>query len=299
MANINRAQAERYQDMTASEGWAGEGGTEAVGTRAGEGAGIMDLLGQSLPQGAAPNTGRSGRLAKEIVSGVRLGGPVTGEVLPAYASYSSWLRLLDALAESLPSLIDEHYLASLGLSESSIKPLRSTLRFFELITREGRVTRRLEGLVEALGKGGAARMEALKETVHYSYSHLFSSGFELKSATMEQLRLYFGAMGARGQIQQKCSTFFLNLARDAGLELPHHLMPPAPLGLGRRGPSAAGPTIEERREWTQTFSSELGLLLGIFPKLDVDWPEEKKQLWFKDFMRMMRIAETGEEPSTN
>ncbi len=299
MAKMNRAQAERYQDMTASEGWAGEGGTEAVGTRAGEGAGIMDLLGQPLPAGAAPNTGRSGRLAKAVEGGVRVGGPVTGEVLPAYASYSSWLRLLDALAESLPSLIDEHYLASLGLSESSIKPLRSTLRFLELINRDGRPTNRLEGLVEALSQGGTARIEALKGTVHHSYSHLFSSGFELKSATMEQLRLYFGAMGARGQIQQKCSTFFLNLARDAGLDLPHHLMPPAPLAVGRRGPAAVGPTMEERRQWTQTFSSELGLLLGIFPKFEIDWPEEKKQLWFKDFMRMMRIAETGEEPRTN
>ncbi|HLC29637.1 MAG TPA: DUF5343 domain-containing protein [Dehalococcoidia bacterium] len=232
---------------------------------------------------------------------------LAGDLLPPYASYSSWVRLLDALVGSLPPVVDESYLASLDLSESSIKPLRSTLRFLGLVARDSRPTERLERLVEALRKGGTAKFEALREMVHDSYRQLFSEQFDLKSAGTEQLRLYFGTMGARGQIQQKCSSFFLNLARDAGLELPPQLISRAPMALGRHR-AAFAPTgaIEpqlstlrsERRKSVYAICREPGLLSDIFPTFDIDWPEEKKQRWFRDFARLVKICEKeGETPA--
>lgn len=226
------------------------------------------------------------------------------DLLPPYASYSSWVRLLDALATSLPPVLDEAYLDSLGFSDSSIKPLRSALRFLGLVGRDDRPTEKLATLVEALHSGGNSRIEALRQVILQAYSPLFSPDFNLRSATTEQLRVYFGSLGAQGQIQQKCSSFFLNLARDAGLELPPQLISRAPMALGRnrayRGSSAAagqrpagqGPG---RRQWSSASAKEAGLLKEVFPTFDIDWPEEKKQRWFKDFARLIKIYEMDDE----
>lgn len=222
------------------------------------------------------------------------------ELLPPYASYSSWVKLLDSLAGSLPGGLDESYLVGLGFSESSIKPLRSALRFLRLVGRDDRPTDRLERLVEAIRNGGTEKAEALKEMIYQSYEYLFSSEFDLRSATTDQLRVYFGSMGARGQIQQKCSSFFLNLARDAGLDLPPQLVSRAPLALGRQRSSMAGSRNGDsatsdanglHRQTTFTSSRDLGLIRDVFPTFDIDWPEDKKQRWFKDFARLMRICE--------
>ncbi|MDO8689228.1 MAG: DUF5343 domain-containing protein [Dehalococcoidia bacterium] len=226
------------------------------------------------------------------------------DLLPPYASYSSWVRLLDTLSNSLPSVLDEAYLDSLGFSDSSIKPLRSALRFLGLVGRDDRPTARLESLVDALHVGGASRLEALRNMILQAYSPLFSPDFDLRTATTEQLRVYFGSLGAQGQIQQKCSSFFLNFARDAGLELPPQLISRAPLALGRNraGRSSLRTSRQrpagqeaERRQSTFPASRETSVLREIFPVFDVDWPEEKKQRWFKDFARLIKIYEMGGE----
>ncbi len=226
------------------------------------------------------------------------------DLLPPYASYSSWVRLLDALASSLPPALDEAYLDGLGFSDSSIKPLRSALRFLGLVGRDDRPTERLEKLVDALHAGGPVRIEALRQMILQAYGPLFSPEFDLRSATTEQLRVYFGALGAQGQIQQKCSSFFLNLARDAGLELPPQLISRAPMALGRSRPSAGASRPggqrsaaqgAERRKWSFSASREASLLRDVFPPFDIDWPEEKKQRWFKDFARLIKIYEMDGE----
>src|SRR3972149_11909112 len=87
------------------------------------------------------------------------------DLLPPYASYSSWVRLLDALTSALPPVLDEAYLDGLGFSDSSIKPLRSALRFLGLVGRDDRPTARLDSLVDALHAGGTARLEALQQMI--------------------------------------------------------------------------------------------------------------------------------------
>lgn len=236
---------------------------------------------------------------------VRMSDPDAGGVLPPYASYSSWVRLLDALASGLPAVVDEPYLASLNLSDSSIKPLRSALRFLGLVARDGRPTERLHRLVAALHDGGAPKAEALRDMVHRSYRPLFTGEFDLRSAATDQLRLYFGTMGARGQIQQKCNSFFLNLARDAGLELPPQLISRSPLALGRQGTTAPRfrlgefrppAQVAERVQSAFAYPREPGLFRDLFPSFDIDWPEEKKQRWFRDFARLVKICERDGEP---
>ncbi len=233
--------------------------------------------------------------------------PNTAELLPPYVSYSSWAKLLEALARSLPPTIDESYLASQGFSESNTRALRSALRFMDLLGTYDRPTERLERLVEALGAGGATRAEALKGIIVQAYRPLFTPDFNLKSATVAQLRLSFGTLGARGQIQQKCTSFFLNLARDAGLPLsPHLILRGRPAPSQRSAPSAEPRAAErqaplparEQRQWALASSGELGLLLGMFPKFDIDWPEEKKRRWFRDFAKLIRISEQENEAET-
>ncbi len=243
-------------------------------------------------------------MAAESHAGDSSAPPDAADRLPPYASYSSWVRLLDALSSSFPPLVDETYLSSLKFPESSIKPLRSALRFLGLVARGGRATERLKRLVQALHEGGAVRIGALREMVLQSYRPLFSDDFRLKSTTLDQLRLHFATAGARGQIQQKCSSFFLNLARDAGLELPPELISRAPLALGRYGATTARARAAELQLWQEvsegrqmpfTFSAEPGVLRDLFPRFDIDWPEKKKRRWFRDFARLVKIYEKGGE----
>ncbi|MDP2661588.1 MAG: DUF5343 domain-containing protein [Dehalococcoidia bacterium] len=223
------------------------------------------------------------------------------DLLPPYASYSSWVRLLDTLYSSLPPVLDEAYLDSLGFSASCIKPLRSALRFLGLVGRNDRPTARLMNLVDALHAGGMARLEALRQMILQAYGPLFSPDFDLRAATTGQLRVYFGRLGAQGQIQQKCSSFFLNSSRDAGLELPPQLISRAPLALGRN--RSGRPSLKTSRQRLATQDSErrqsafpapreASILRDVFPVFDVDWPEGKKQRWFEDFARLIRIYET-------
>ncbi len=271
---------------------------------------LIDLLVHRLPDSAERLAEGGDSVATNLEERVmpRMPDPDGGDLLPPYASYSSWVRLLDGLANTLPLAVDESYLASLNLSDSSIKPLRSALRFLGLVARDGRPTERLHRLVRALHEGGAAKTEALREMVHKSYTRLFSGEFDLRSAATDQLRLHFGTMGARGQIQQKCSSFFLNLARDAGLELPPQLVSRAPLALGRQAAtSPRSKTTEfrlssyapERRQSAFANARDPGLLRDLFPSFDIDWPEEKKQCWFRDFARLVKICERDGEPLTS
>src|SRR3989304_1290960 len=224
----------------------------------------------------------------------------TAQLLPPYASYSSWVKLLEAFSASMPPIIDEAYMSRLALSGSGIKALKSALRFLGLVGSNDRPTERLEHLVEALGDGQHSKSEVLREVMSQAYAPLFSPDFDLKSANGAQLRSYFATMGARGQIQQKCTSFFLNLAKDAGLQLsPHLISRPRPASGPRRTLTAELET-EERRPRPQAVeqrrqplapSREAGLLLGMFPRFDIDWPEDKKTRWFKDFAQLMRLFE--------
>lgn len=270
----------------------------------GEAPGILGLLVHRLPQSAK----RGGDLGNSVETGLEGGftgqRPKAGEVLPPYASYSSWVRLLEALARSLPSVLDESHLAGLNCASSSIKPLKSALRFFGLVGTANRPTDRLERLVQALRIGGTAKAKALRGMVCQSYHPLLSPDSGLKSATTAELRLYFGTMGARGQIQQKCCSFFLNLARDVGVELPAQLLSRAPVALRRHQIAAATsgksqprlrPLDRERKPPASGLTWGSGFLTDLFPRFDIDWPEEKKQRWFKDFATLVKIYEKNEE----
>lgn len=271
-----------------------------------EGRKIMGLLLRRLPDSAGQLAEGDDNVATAMDDWDVSGAPLGADLLPPYASYSSWVRLLDALVASVPGSLDEPYLASSGFSDSSIKPLRSALRFLGLVGRDDRPTDRLQKLVDSLRAGGDVRIEALRQMIMHAYGPLFSPEFDLRSATTEQLRAYFGGIGAQGQIQQKCSSFFLNLARDAGLELPSQLISRAPMALGRSRSARsskmagveAGSTGLDRRQWSSPASREASLLRDVFPSFDIDWPEDKKQRWFKDFARLIKIYETeGEQQS--
>ncbi len=281
-----------------------------INTSGDEGCGIMGRLPQPLLEVAGPRAEGEENVATSFGDQDQDMVRITHntELLPPYASYSSWVRLLDALAGSLPLTLDESYLDGLGFSDSSIKPLRSALRYLGLVGRDDRPTEKLDRLVEALHSGGAVRIDALKQMILQAYGPLFSPDFDLKSATTDQLRVFFGSLGAQGQIQQKCSSFFLNLARDAGLELPPQLISRAPMALGRTRASRASARLEmqrqasqgsDRRQWSFSSSREASLLRDVFPTFDIDWPEEKKQRWFKDFARLIKIYEMDGEQLAN
>jgi len=155
--------------------------------------------------------------------------------LPPYTSYATWQRLLEAFQHFLPDVVDSSYYQDLKLSGSSVKSLRLALRYLGLIDDNNVAQDRLKRLTRAReGEGGESKSAILREILRDAYTALFSPEDKLASATLGQLSSYFESIGAKGQMLQKCMTFFLSLAAEAELNLSPHLAGRSRLGIGRK-----------------------------------------------------------------
>ncbi len=175
--------------------------------------------------------------------------------LPPYASYSTWQKLLDAFGQFLPEQIDSSYYKGLKLSGSSLKSLRLALRYLGLIDDNDVPRDGLKRLIKAReGASGEKKSAVLREILQHAYPALFSPEDKLVSATLGQLSTYFDGLGAKGQMLQKCMTFFLSLATEAELDLSPHLAGRSRLGIGRK--SIVLKSRERSREHRETIARE-------------------------------------------
>ena len=94
------------------------------------------------------------------------------------------------------------------------------MRYLKLISDDGAPTDRLRGLV---GSDEADRPKRLQEITKAGYGFLFRDGFHLQTVTPNQLDEAFGKVGPTGDTVRRCVTFFVALAKDAGLQLSPHI----------------------------------------------------------------------------
>ncbi len=211
--------------------------------------------------------------------------------LPPYASYTTWQKLLEGLKRFLPDEIDRSFYDSLGFSGSQILTLKSALRFLSLVDQDNVPTEKLRQLVQS---DGHKQKDILREIIQQAYVSLFNT-FNLQTITQGQLSRYFESLGAKGDIQRKCTSFFLAIASEAGIELSLHLSGRSKLGIGRK--SIATKAKEKKRLETKmargtelpSNSSWMELVLKKFPDLDPTWPDETKKKWFEDFKELLRV----------
>jgi Family of unknown function (DUF5343) len=134
---------------------------------------------------------------------------------PPYTSYRTFKTFIQDLDDNgVPSRIDRSVL--MRFSGVVGTQLMHALRFLGLIEDHGRPTQGLKELVKA--HGGGHWPEALLELLRQEYGPMFA--IELETATPSHFNEAFRkAFPAAEAVVQKCVTFFLYAANDAGVKI--------------------------------------------------------------------------------
>ncbi len=156
---------------------------------------------------------------------------------PPYVSYRTFKTFLHDLGDAgVPSRIDRSVLTRFSGVVGT--QLVHALRFFGLIEDDGRPTERLRRLAEA--HGSARWPETFSELLRTSYAPMFA--IDLEAATPSHFSATFRkAFPAADAVVQKCVTFFLYAASDAGVKVSGRVL------KGRKPRSVAPPTPALRR----------------------------------------------------
>jgi hypothetical protein len=134
---------------------------------------------------------------------------------PPYTSYRTFKTFIEDLHEhGVPSRIDRSVLTRFSGVVGT--QLIHALRFLGLIEEDGRPTPRLKALVNAHGAGHWP--ETLLDVLRYEYAPMFA--IDLETATPSHFHEAFRrAFPAADAVVQKCVTFFLYAANDAGVNI--------------------------------------------------------------------------------
>ena len=155
---------------------------------------------------------------------------------PPYTSYRTFKTFIEDLHEQgVPSRIDRSVLTRFSGVVGS--QLMHALRFLGLIEDDGRPTQRLKELIKAHGAGHWP--EKLLEVLREEYAPMFA--IDLASATPSHFNEAFRrAFPAADAVVQKCVTFFLYAANDAGVKVSGRVLKgrkPRSLAPPRRKPA--------------------------------------------------------------
>lgn len=134
---------------------------------------------------------------------------------PPYTSYRTFKTFIEDLREQgVPSRIDRSVLTRFSGVVGS--QLMHALRFLGLIEDDGRPTQRLRELIKAHGAGHWP--EKFLELLRQEYAPMFA--IDLETATPSHFNQAFRrAFPAADAVVQKCVTFFLYAANDAGVKV--------------------------------------------------------------------------------
>jgi hypothetical protein len=210
----------------------------------------------------------------------------TDRILPPYLSYKTFAAFVEGLKVGIPARIDRSVMKTLSGANQSW--LMGALRYLKLATDEGVPTDRLRQLVDS---EGADRQKRLQEVAKSAYGFLFREGFHLQTATPRQLDEAFAKAGPTGDTVRRCVTFFVAMAKDAGLQLSPHIEKTSRASRvttrRRRTNGAGGTGVLEQPTKPDTVKPLTELLLDKFPAFDPAWTDEVKTKWFAAFGDLM------------
>lgn len=153
------------------------------------------------------------------------------QVLPAYVSWSSFIKFINGLRDThIPLQIDKSLMATASGSQQS--SMLAGLRFLRLIDENGKPTAFMQQLVEASDQ---ERPALLKLMVEASYTFLFGGDDQLPldKASGQQVVEKFREQELTGSTVSKAIAFFLAAAKAADIKVSHHIKPPASSGPTR------------------------------------------------------------------
>lgn len=200
---------------------------------------------------------------------------------PPYVTYATWTRVLDDVRERKPTQLDGSYFRDLGMSDSTGVTVKAALWFLGLVEGDGIPTEKFTELAESEGE---ARKDVTRELVNDAYGHIVGD-LDLEHATMGHLQDCFRRVGADGNVGHKCVTFFLALAKDAGIALSPSLLTKSRVGApqrsepGRAAGSRAGSGVQRSRAVRKSAVAGPGHLASKLPAFDPGWPKDVREEW--------------------
>ena len=206
--------------------------------------------------------------------------------LPPYMTYTTWRRLLEAFHQHLPGRVDGTYLRDLGFSDSTILTIKTGLYALDLVDDDHVPTERLRKLAEAQGD---SQNVVLREMVEEAYQWVLGE-LNLETATTGLLKEKFAKYGADNNVGHKCVSFFLALAKDAGISLSPYLLNRSRIGATQKYVASPAVNPTRRRKPASSASRSVSAryestpapapLITKLPDFNPDWPKEVRDEWF-------------------
>jgi hypothetical protein len=201
------------------------------------------------------------------------------------------------MRELVPARIDSTNPFMVGQSGSNQAFLMAALRFFGLV-EEKKPTDKLRSLVKAEGD---ERKSIWRSIFEAAYAPIIGD-LDLTTATAGMLHEKFREQGLSGETVNKCFSFFVAGADDAGIAMAKHLKPGEKRGSGaprRPRRPRANPVVASG----QNFAPDVlavkpdmrQLLLAKFPEFDPAWSDELKMKWFGGYERLLKSATDPDE----
>jgi len=143
----------------------------------------------------------------------------TVQETPPYFSGTTFFNFVEAHRRTQPTRIDRSIMGSIAGGDQA--RILKALRFFDLIDDDGHPTESFKRLRDIEGDEIQGAWAML---LRQAYPYLFS-GFNLEKATQGQLEERFREQGIKGDTVRKAVTFFIAMARFAGLTLSPYFKP--------------------------------------------------------------------------
>lgn len=201
---------------------------------------------------------------------------------PPYVTYATWVRVLDDVRERRPTHLDGSYFRELGLSDSTGVTVKQALWFLGLVEGDNMPTQNLLELAAAMGDD---RKRLIRQILDEAYGPIVGD-VDLEHATMGHLLDSFKRAGAEGNVGHKCVTFFLALAKDAGMTLSSSLLTKSRVGAAQRreigdGSGSRGVASVQRSRVPRRIpgAANASHLANKLPAFDPGWPKEVREEW--------------------
>src|SRR5512136_736421 len=200
---------------------------------------------------------------------------------PPYVTYATWVRVLEDVRERKPTQLDGSYFRELELSDSTGVTVKQALWFLGLVEGENMPTQELLELVAAEGDD---RKRLIRQILDQAYGPIVGE-VDLEHATMGHVLDAFKRAGAEGNVGHKCVTFFLALAKDAGMTLSSSLLTKSRVGASQRrevgevGGGRGALNVQRSRAVRKGVGSGTSHLASKLPAFDPGWPKEVREEW--------------------
>ena len=215
--------------------------------------------------------------------------------IPPYIGWATWNRLIQLMKTFVPPRLDRSYFNSLGFSGTQYSQAIRAFLFLSLMDENRKPTEKLRQLVMGTDHEQKA---LLKNILEEAYKPFFDNPGP-KYATLGGLESFLRSKGAKGVVD-KCVTFFLSAAKEAGVPLSPQLAGEFGRKTGRRIKGHGKGTHKERELSTK---SSVGQPTGSFSVggigLEVisylaELPEEKQGKWIKAYIKVKKALKQEE-----